>query len=357
MGLDAVVLNNNPMLCLFICMCVCGCVCVCVCVCVHAQIYEDSIVIKSVFESARQRIVTDMEQKETVSASHGDNGGGAEDQFVPAAGEGKKKVIFLNYCLVAVLTFLNLSFESLADFEAPCCCIRLILRSLALLLLPVKPLPVQLKKENQEERHHGQEAPQWFRQRRGSRGKHYKRWRLNWRALKFFFCFFFLLFSFMCNLSRIPFHRFRHCPRKIKMGNDRSKKGRLLMDQWLFSFSFLGDSSQSDTSRCTSCCSFISASLLQQKKMFYLCLSPCDCFCKYSVKKKETTTTKKKKTPVSMTVFNPYIWLYEMPSYVLEHDMYSISLLMPPPPEQHRPAGDDVDEDGGTRGGGRGRYF
>lgn len=51
------------------------------------QIYEDSIVIKSVFESARQRIVTDEEQKETVSASHSDNGGGAEDQFVPSAGE------------------------------------------------------------------------------------------------------------------------------------------------------------------------------------------------------------------------------------------------------------------------------
>uniref|UniRef100_A0A665VA77 Bromo domain-containing protein n=1 Tax=Echeneis naucrates TaxID=173247 RepID=A0A665VA77_ECHNA len=40
-----------------------------------SQIYEDSIVIKSVFESARQRIVTDEEQKETVSASHSDNGG------------------------------------------------------------------------------------------------------------------------------------------------------------------------------------------------------------------------------------------------------------------------------------------
>uniref|UniRef100_A0A672F7I3 Si:dkey-226m8.10 n=1 Tax=Salarias fasciatus TaxID=181472 RepID=A0A672F7I3_SALFA len=50
-----------------------------------SQIYEDSIVIKSVFESARQRIVTDEEQKETVSASHSDNGGGAEDQFVPSA--------------------------------------------------------------------------------------------------------------------------------------------------------------------------------------------------------------------------------------------------------------------------------
>lgn len=53
---------------------------------------------------------------------------------------------------MAVLTFLNLSFESLAEFEAQCCCIRLIFRSLALLLLPVKPLPVQLKKGNQEER-------------------------------------------------------------------------------------------------------------------------------------------------------------------------------------------------------------
>ncbi|XP_076019752.1 SWI/SNF-related matrix-associated actin-dependent regulator of chromatin subfamily A member 2 [Genypterus blacodes] len=50
-----------------------------------SQIYEDSIVIKSVFESARQRIVTDEEQKEAVSTSHSDNGGGAEDQFVPSA--------------------------------------------------------------------------------------------------------------------------------------------------------------------------------------------------------------------------------------------------------------------------------
>ncbi|XP_034458828.1 probable global transcription activator SNF2L2 isoform X2 [Hippoglossus hippoglossus] len=52
-----------------------------------SQIYEDSIVIKSVFESARQRIVTDEEQKETVSTSHSDNGGRAEDQFVPSAGK------------------------------------------------------------------------------------------------------------------------------------------------------------------------------------------------------------------------------------------------------------------------------
>ncbi|XP_017282992.1 probable global transcription activator SNF2L2 isoform X2 [Kryptolebias marmoratus] len=50
-----------------------------------SQIYEDSIVIKSVFESARRRIVTDEEEKETVSASHSNNGGGAEDQFVPSA--------------------------------------------------------------------------------------------------------------------------------------------------------------------------------------------------------------------------------------------------------------------------------
>lgn len=62
------------------------------CVCIHLfflhlQIYEDSIVIKSVFESARQRIVTNEEQKETVSTSHSDNGGGAEHQFVPSAGE------------------------------------------------------------------------------------------------------------------------------------------------------------------------------------------------------------------------------------------------------------------------------
>uniref|UniRef100_A0A1A8PCW2 SWI/SNF related, matrix associated, actin dependent regulator of chromatin, subfamily a, member 2 n=1 Tax=Nothobranchius rachovii TaxID=451742 RepID=A0A1A8PCW2_9TELE len=50
-----------------------------------SQIYEDSIVIKSVFESARLRIVTDEEQKEAVSASHSDNGGGAEERFVPSA--------------------------------------------------------------------------------------------------------------------------------------------------------------------------------------------------------------------------------------------------------------------------------
>lgn len=53
------------------------------------QIYEDSIVIKSVFESARQRIVTNKEQKEAVSVggSLSDNGGGAEDQFVTSAGK------------------------------------------------------------------------------------------------------------------------------------------------------------------------------------------------------------------------------------------------------------------------------
>lgn len=53
------------------------------------QIYEDSIVIKSVFESARQRIVANEEQKEAVGVggSLSDNGGGAEDQFVPSAGE------------------------------------------------------------------------------------------------------------------------------------------------------------------------------------------------------------------------------------------------------------------------------
>ncbi|XP_056146440.1 probable global transcription activator SNF2L2 [Lampris incognitus] len=47
-----------------------------------SQIYEDSIVIRSVFESARQRIVIDEEQRETLKASHSDNGGGAEDPFV-----------------------------------------------------------------------------------------------------------------------------------------------------------------------------------------------------------------------------------------------------------------------------------
>lgn len=60
---------------------------VCVCVYLQPQIYEDSIVIKSVFESARQRIVTNEQQKETVSTSHSDNGGEAGDQFAPSAGE------------------------------------------------------------------------------------------------------------------------------------------------------------------------------------------------------------------------------------------------------------------------------
>ncbi|XP_013886969.1 probable global transcription activator SNF2L2 isoform X2 [Austrofundulus limnaeus] len=50
-----------------------------------SQIYEDSIVIKSVFESARRRIVTEEEQKEAVSTSHSNNSGDADDQFVPSA--------------------------------------------------------------------------------------------------------------------------------------------------------------------------------------------------------------------------------------------------------------------------------
>lgn len=50
-----------------------------------SQIYEDSIVIKSVFESARQRIVTDEEQKDTVSTSHSNNTGRREEHFVSSA--------------------------------------------------------------------------------------------------------------------------------------------------------------------------------------------------------------------------------------------------------------------------------
>lgn len=65
---------------------------VCVCVCQPLQIYEDSIVIKSVFESVRQRIVTDEQQKETVSTSHSDNGAEAEDPFISSAGESSCKV-------------------------------------------------------------------------------------------------------------------------------------------------------------------------------------------------------------------------------------------------------------------------
>lgn len=49
-----------------------------------SQIYEDSIVIKSVFESARQRIVADEEQKNTVSTSYNNNGGPQLD-YLPSA--------------------------------------------------------------------------------------------------------------------------------------------------------------------------------------------------------------------------------------------------------------------------------
>lgn len=52
------------------------------CVSWPLQIYEDSIVIKSVFESARQRIVTEEEKKEAINSGHGNNGGGAEDKLI-----------------------------------------------------------------------------------------------------------------------------------------------------------------------------------------------------------------------------------------------------------------------------------
>lgn len=70
-----------------------GHVCMRVCVCIFPplQIYEDSIVIKSVFESARQRIVTNEQQQETVSTSHSDNGAEAENPFIPSAGESSSK--------------------------------------------------------------------------------------------------------------------------------------------------------------------------------------------------------------------------------------------------------------------------
>lgn len=90
MSSDLDVVKDNPMLCLSVCVFVFVCTSLhlsVACVCSRLQIYEDSIVIKSVFESARQRIVTDEEQKEAVSAGHSDNGGGAEDQFVPSAGK------------------------------------------------------------------------------------------------------------------------------------------------------------------------------------------------------------------------------------------------------------------------------
>lgn len=64
----------------------------CVRVCPQLQIYEDSIVIKSVFESARERIVTNEQQKEAVSTSHNDNGGAAEDGFIPSAGESQRSM-------------------------------------------------------------------------------------------------------------------------------------------------------------------------------------------------------------------------------------------------------------------------
>lgn len=73
--------------------------CPCVCLCSPGQIYEDSIVIKSVFESAKQRIVTNEEQKETVSTSHGDDGGRAgEDQFIPSEGATYSLTVYEKDC-------------------------------------------------------------------------------------------------------------------------------------------------------------------------------------------------------------------------------------------------------------------
>ena len=53
----------------------------------YLQIFEDSIVLKSVFESARQRIVTNEEGVVEGTAIRVDNGGGDADQFVSSAGE------------------------------------------------------------------------------------------------------------------------------------------------------------------------------------------------------------------------------------------------------------------------------
>ncbi|XP_046870883.1 probable global transcription activator SNF2L2 isoform X1 [Hypomesus transpacificus] len=50
-----------------------------------SQIFEDSIVLKSVFESARQRIVTNEEGAVEGTAIRVDNGGGDADQFVSSA--------------------------------------------------------------------------------------------------------------------------------------------------------------------------------------------------------------------------------------------------------------------------------
>ncbi|XP_057675272.1 probable global transcription activator SNF2L2 [Corythoichthys intestinalis] len=55
-----------------------------------SQIYEDSIVIKSVFESARLRIVTNKEPEQTV-ATHSDNGGAAEHPLGALENEEKNR--------------------------------------------------------------------------------------------------------------------------------------------------------------------------------------------------------------------------------------------------------------------------
>uniref|UniRef100_A0AAV2ITQ8 Bromo domain-containing protein n=1 Tax=Knipowitschia caucasica TaxID=637954 RepID=A0AAV2ITQ8_KNICA len=54
-----------------------------------SQIYEDSIVIKSVFESARQRIVADEEQADSVSTSN--NSDQQEEHFVDVAADLQNK--------------------------------------------------------------------------------------------------------------------------------------------------------------------------------------------------------------------------------------------------------------------------
>ncbi|KAJ3605096.1 hypothetical protein NHX12_027146 [Muraenolepis orangiensis] len=49
-----------------------------------SQTYEDSIVIKSVFESARLRIVTDEEDKEETAVAGGNNGARVDSFFIPS---------------------------------------------------------------------------------------------------------------------------------------------------------------------------------------------------------------------------------------------------------------------------------
>ena len=157
MGLDVAVVNNNPCS-VYLSVRVCVCVRVCACRSMRIQLSLN------LFSRARDRELSQMRNRKRrlapVTAIMA-----AElktNLFQQQVRGEKKKVIFLNYCLLAVLTFLNLSFESLAEFEAQCCCIRLIPFSLAFAVTSETVTSPAQEREpgGEKQKYHGQEAPQ-----------------------------------------------------------------------------------------------------------------------------------------------------------------------------------------------------